>query len=157
MSVLDSASAVVSVVAAIVAAISAYYSFVSARNNGLYILDNQISAYLNLYRDVLSKVDDRSGSDPFSLSFRSKYTSLNRSDVQILAGNLVAVVERMELVGDRRAVEWKGFISAIEPAIIGDDGFLLEWYASTDSMRKHISDIRENLKKKMTLSKQGQK
>ncbi len=98
---------------------------------------DRISAYLTDYTKVL---DGNSA----ALTYKGYQlaTPVERSRIQIVAGRLVMVAEKMMVNGsDQRAERWTGFISNLPGPLCDMKEFDLKDYAATDKMRLTITKL----------------
>jgi len=129
---------VISVVALVVAALGVLVGARATwRATTRALLQQQLTTYLDAYQKALGN-----GGVPGTVQDFGHLDPVQRRGIEILAGQLVGVIDLMVDVDDPRLPRWREFLAGIPGAIALDEGFRLEDYARHDSTRIRIREVR---------------
>jgi hypothetical protein len=131
------AALVVSAVSVLVSLAGLYFTRQAALRG---LLQQQLNAYLEAYQFALAE-----GGVPGTVREFDQLAPQQQRRVEILAGQLVGVIELMKDTGDARHRSWLSFLSALPGAIDRYDDFRLEDYARQTRTRREIARIRRDL------------
>ena len=104
------------------------------------LLAEQMAIYLQGY----SKALEGSGV-PGTLQDFGRLAPAGRRALEILAGQLIGVIDLMIDLKDPRLKDWRAFIGEIPGALAGDEGFQLEAYARHDETKQIIEEARARI------------
>jgi hypothetical protein len=136
-------AALAAAVAAVGAAVSAGAALYSIREASDIASQDQVRQTVQLYLTTYREVEDKVGAAAFN--HVEIYNHLNteaKSEVQIVLGLLVNVVDAMYAAQDPRKGKWSKFIRGI-PGPLADDNFDLTVYAAQPETKAAIRDAQQ--------------